>query len=569
MGLLTWLYRFDPDPHHDGYMFTAARGVSEGLELHRQVFYQYGPLTGWLHGLVLFLFGSRLFVLRLVSVASIVGALYFAQRSAQHSFSKATASIGTVLYLASAYFFSESLPPLAWSSDVALLLQGIVLFIVARGISSYKKTNKAFVLIGAVLALLCLTRLSTGLVSSSFVFAVLFLDKGRRKNVLNLLTGWFSVALGAVVILWAQGSLSLWWTQTIVIPRHIYLRTLGGSGVDSLGVSLASRGIPLLAICTAVVLLAIYSSRVSSVGNRLLVQVLGAMNVALFFWLVGRSTDYFLIGRDSILWIVVVMMVIIITPSEIATYAENRDLPRLLFIAMSLASLVQIFPITDYRHLWWAVFPAIYPATELLLKFLANSNFGKILIGGLVGLTVIAGIHGLMATLSIPRYKLPGETFDGMLARRDVFLTLDDNLRLKSDFEQSYGSRPSLNLCVDGLYAGLSGKVGFPDPYFVDGWEFPTQVHDEAKQQEFVRKYQPFVWMCPPVVQPSVDESAPTALSVIQPFGYRLTARRKCLVDDPRFNEWPRLVYLAVPSNWPQSEIEAQLKDDTECMESM
>ena len=105
----------DPDPHHDGYMFTAARAVSSGLRVHGEVFYQYGPVTAWLHGAVLRVFGEHLLVLRFFSVAAILTAIAFSYCVARRVYSSATALIATTMWIGLASFLSKDFPPLARS----------------------------------------------------------------------------------------------------------------------------------------------------------------------------------------------------------------------------------------------------------------------------------------------------------------------------------------------------------------------------------------------------------------------------------------------------------------------
>ena len=58
--------RFDPDPHHDGVMFTAALASALGKVPNREFFAQYGPLTPVLQGMWLDLTSPTLFNLRLL-----------------------------------------------------------------------------------------------------------------------------------------------------------------------------------------------------------------------------------------------------------------------------------------------------------------------------------------------------------------------------------------------------------------------------------------------------------------------------------------------------------------------
>jgi len=70
-GFLTALWpfaRLDFDRHHDGYMLTAAIAHHTGLDLHREVAMQYGPLTTWTQELFLHLPIAPAFALRIWTI---------------------------------------------------------------------------------------------------------------------------------------------------------------------------------------------------------------------------------------------------------------------------------------------------------------------------------------------------------------------------------------------------------------------------------------------------------------------------------------------------------------------
>ena len=68
----SFLFRFDPDIHHDGIMYTPALAFSEGLLPNRDAFAYYGPFSPVIQGIALKVFGANLITIRLL------GALVFA-----------------------------------------------------------------------------------------------------------------------------------------------------------------------------------------------------------------------------------------------------------------------------------------------------------------------------------------------------------------------------------------------------------------------------------------------------------------------------------------------------------
>ena len=70
IGVLSGVYflaiaPLDPDLHHDGVQYAAAAGVADGLNIHSQIFEQYGPITAWIQGWTLDVFGFNLLNLRI------------------------------------------------------------------------------------------------------------------------------------------------------------------------------------------------------------------------------------------------------------------------------------------------------------------------------------------------------------------------------------------------------------------------------------------------------------------------------------------------------------------------
>ena len=43
--------KWDPDPHHDGYVYAQALAASEGMVPNRDFFAMYGPLNPFLQGI--------------------------------------------------------------------------------------------------------------------------------------------------------------------------------------------------------------------------------------------------------------------------------------------------------------------------------------------------------------------------------------------------------------------------------------------------------------------------------------------------------------------------------------
>lgn len=112
------------DPHHDGIMLKPALDVADGQVLFRDTFSQYGPLTTFLHALVLAV-SPRLLSLKIVTVAAdafTLGVLYLVWRAI---LPRSLAFVSAAIFLLLNPLFDTDWTVLPWSSDMAMLFQAI------------------------------------------------------------------------------------------------------------------------------------------------------------------------------------------------------------------------------------------------------------------------------------------------------------------------------------------------------------------------------------------------------------------------------------------------------------
>lgn len=66
------VYSLGPNPYEQGIMYTAAIAAREGLEPNRDFFMQYGPVSSWLQGYWMRLFGPELIQLQLSTMFAVL-----------------------------------------------------------------------------------------------------------------------------------------------------------------------------------------------------------------------------------------------------------------------------------------------------------------------------------------------------------------------------------------------------------------------------------------------------------------------------------------------------------------
>ncbi|MSW44112.1 MAG: hypothetical protein F2836_04980, partial [Actinobacteria bacterium] len=217
----------DPDPHHDGIQMAPAVAVSEGLFIHRDVFDQYGPITAWLQGAAVFVFGPHLLTIRMLTalLLSICAVLMFlVARSVMRSTS--IAMLLSVLWIvlwpgrsveSLTYLF------LPWPSITFLLLQLLAALFVIRILRQPPATDAWFAALGVVTGVAVLTRLNYGAPMAVCIVIALFLFQSNVRTISG--RQWASLAIGLAApvaavagLLVLNGALGAFLVQTIAGP---------------------------------------------------------------------------------------------------------------------------------------------------------------------------------------------------------------------------------------------------------------------------------------------------------------------------------------------------------------
>ena len=65
LGVFLSVSAFDPEIHHDGVILAPAIGAAQGLQIHSELFSQYGPITTWIQVPAVWLLGPELLSIRI------------------------------------------------------------------------------------------------------------------------------------------------------------------------------------------------------------------------------------------------------------------------------------------------------------------------------------------------------------------------------------------------------------------------------------------------------------------------------------------------------------------------
>jgi hypothetical protein len=552
--------RLGVDSHHDGIMFSSANFVAHGLSVQNEVYAQYGPISTWIQAIGLQIFGPSLLVIRIASAVVLAISCGLFAVATRRLLGFHYALMGIAVWVSCTPFFDSDLQMLPWSSDYFVLLSAVCLVLATSSRIDTVRWGMQFrdYLIGILLGLGIFLRLNPALPVLLLVIigSLVYIS---FQTFQRLLVGSCVGILSILFILQIGGGIGAWWDQSIIFPRKLYLGILKDSGLSGLRGNIIANGVPaLLAVIFLFVILNFtYRGQNPRFLRDLLRQASAFIVLLSVYWIFLSDGFISVLNPRLFLWGVVLGGILCLSAllGKLETTATETIFGYFMLVAVGLGSLIQVFPVADRRHLWWAAIPGIFLLISLIPK---RDNSRAHLVGSIilvVSLMVPAYSHA-KATLSETRVEMKtSNVLKGMLVSKDFYAAFDSSFSMIGDLERIHGPRAVLNLCADGLFATLGSRTIYPDPYFVY-WPFPRTVWSEEKRQEFVAEFQPFMWLCSPITE--VNE-------VVAAYNYRLIPRPKCLDDIERFNAWPLASYLAVPKDWQVLQSESVMLDRDIC----
>lgn len=569
LGVCTFLFtaivvvpfsRLGVDTHHDGVMYAAAMAVRSGYQIQKEAYSQYGPIVPWIQGVELLLFGNKIVVIKVfsalsIAVASGCFAYFFARR-----FSLKVAFLAILIWLACFPGFDTSMMMLAWSSDYLLLIFGVILVLSTFIQTNNQKRNVIIkLIIGFCFGAAIFIRINSG-IPAALSFLVLLFILVNFREAKHYYLGFISSFICFLGYFTAIGSLHIWYEQTIEFPRKLYIGVMGQGGFDGLKGNSVVNGLPAIGVTLVIYVFARNLEPIKSLvsSKKILYYISIVISPLAFNWLLGGGEKFGPLEPKLFLWAVVPAAVVFIPVAVhelLSARVEDFIEEHIVLISISFCSLIQVYPVVDRRHLWWAVLPMLgYLLNKLFLS--CSRKSGIIFIAAIGTLLVPQTVTLARASLNSDRVTMNSvPSLKGSLVDKDFSTAFQLQLQAAHDYQLTHGSKSVLNLCMDGYFATIGNKFELSDPYYVL-WSLPKQRWTEEARKKFAAKNQPLMWLCPPVAN-----YAETAES----YGYRVVPRDVCIGDDPKFANWPLVGQLAVPKQWPSLAIDSVALDSTRC----
>ena len=486
----------DPEPYHDGSQLPAAIAVSKGMVVHRDVFSGYGFITAWLQGAAVELFGPRLIVIRMftaVLIAVVTVLMYVLARKARLSiiWSAAVALLWVAAWPGRAVIWGTPLLP--WPSVVYLVFQLGALLVFLRALTSDRlltddrRRTFAFATMGALTALAVLTRLNYGAAFTlALVISLAVFARSRSVSARHWLAAIGGGLAGAgipLIVVAAQGAFPAFIDQSIVGPlqgkaivkptewfyyenAYLYgsslllitvLATLWlatkpwlGRRTFKVGVGLAALGLTIWAT-TAI--------DGSLLRNLILTKLTWAPAMD------GQAMQpLFLAVIWTILFAITIGAVLALRAVRRQRATGSPDQVLITTLALTgLASLVQLFPVADPNHLWWAApIPLVLLVYGLTITAPERARWAVptlILVPSLVVSVATSVVY-----LQRPRTEITTGTLAGMRIDSNLYPSVLKVDRLLADVEPHSAAFE----CAGGLLAVWNGEYLASGPGYVD-----------------------------------------------------------------------------------------------------
>jgi len=486
-------YLWNPDPHHDGIMFTAAVGFNEGLRPNTDFFAQYGPLAPMLQGFGLQVFGTTLFGLRFFSAALLIftGAMFSIR-----AFQVYGLKFACLLWTCWSLTGPMGLP---WSSVISTFSIVLVLFL------SFGYRNQRFIFrpqvflfVSQLLIIGSLIRIHLAVIVG---FIGLTLIAKRSFLPKSFTVRWLLLSLAntllLIFLLYKFEVLGAYFDQSFVWAITRY-------STPALTLTYLSGLIWFVIIPASVMILCILLNRVSSFQNKFKYPVLLVSSATLASLLIyandytNRDTEslfdprYFFIEffrRFSLMLdyipVTLLVLAIILPLVKRQKLIQRHNYSNLIALAIGLGALFQLYPLFDPWHLW-LICPIIITCLVLLpIEFRALATYSKSL--AYISMVVILALGvNFIGELKSQTYEFKSLILSGMTSSREDARELDDTLLAFQ--EVSIESQSVRFLCTDGLYASATQKYLSQGPFFVD-WGLDNSPLDSQTRLIFVCDY--------------------------------------------------------------------------------
>jgi hypothetical protein len=512
VALLVPLARLGIDQHHDGIMLKPALDVLAGQVLFRDSFTQYGALTTYLQAMALW-FSPSLLSIRLLTVAAYGATLVMLYAGWRLILPRSLAILSCVLFMLFIpayerdYWNNEYWLFSPWSSVYAMMFQSLGLYALLRMIMG-EHPRRWGMLCGIATACVFWCRQPVGIIMAGCL-GVIWLalhwtnwtpGTHRKGPVLWSLLGGF-LAVNALLLgeLYVTGALPQWWYQNIVWPGR-WSASMEWRDTLKLSVHPAAL-LGLVLLLAAIALPGWLKKFLPARASRLVVFYYGGLALVLVWqspWLL-RVTALREGGWGALFPLVVLAQAIV---SIIPVFTrEKQAKPTEYYLvaslaALSLGSMVQLYPMADSWHIVWALAPTFGLVTYALWRW--TGWRAPVLMTVILGLLVPAAYLKARAMMKIVEQPVVTLTSPSALRGMKVPENQARNYRVIVDalapILKQHPDIPSAMIGNDAIFLCFTNNRTNPSPFYVT-WRGLADNEANINRWNYIQTVRPLMFL--------------------------------------------------------------------------
>ena len=495
--------RWDVDPHHEGVIVTPSIAVASGYGIHTEVFSQYGPLHTWLNAIVSYVFGPQLLAVRALNFGYFLLSLVILFHLIRASWGSLIAKLAVISVVLAAPSFGPGIPFASWSflpwpnliltlfSLLCVLLFSQLVIVKSRSARTEMATAFAFGFISSLTVFLR-TNIGIAFLLVTVVITLIFFQQKviERRALLATFAGITTGIIAPLLRLAQSQGVGEYLEQTVFWPMLHYGAWARSIFTDQL-VQIKSESAASFFIILIVVVLfrsTIYLSKSLKYISRFLTLVI-------FWFIYGLLTDYtFQQFRYSFEYFVLILCLLFVIPLffsitqgiMLAANSKRKDVTSKICLSsvakasLATSGILQVYPIVDHQHIWWA-FPLLlvtvsesFKAFDFSVDISVIYAFILIVAFGVIG--VVLDFRNNAATI---RSASLAPILQGISSPQNVSFDLD---KISIALDRVPASDKVLFYeCPDGLLMSLNGDFNSADPAFVS-WALSGREYSEKRR---------------------------------------------------------------------------------------
>lgn len=498
------VYSLGPNPYEQGIMYTAAIAAREGLEPNRDFFMQYGPVSSWLQGYWMRLFGPELIQLQLSTMFAVLllsSVTFFTLRI----------FLGNTLaiYLSALWLMSgpHGAPWSSLWSNLFAICGGCVIYYCKTNYRVFKtfRTFSYLFIANSFLVLGFFTRIHVIVVIFLITFLIFFDASTSREFKKIFFFTQFCVSVIFTLSLALMGVLRPWFEQCIIWTAKTYVGKGPGFTLARVGDALFIVIIPLLVGLLFLLLHLIFvrhagKRSLPSIASRIVILIFTLVSLIFIFkyQFFERTYPYTLVNPQVLMvtfsekfffffTFAILSIFILLSILRLYFWFSKKEGSVSVFDCLAVGLLTQLYPLHDAFHIF-VIVPgllisiAYYYKKEISSFYnysIRNQNFIKNMIGK--GLLVVLLLQNLLLGLKVD-YHFSSSILSGIASRS--YSSYVQEGRMTEQWAKQldatitalsrYPVRGNVHFyCKDGLFSSANGTYLPADQYYVNWGPIP------------------------------------------------------------------------------------------------